>query len=290
MVLYEAPRYEPGKDLEVVSRTNDKGAVVVTEVWTRRDFNPGELLFAPWSTEIKSGRFTRGKSAHLELPAYTVPGNKILGLDGRGLGQLENHDKATYRSGSKGCLFWAISRTSDPEEANLSLEYSKVSFPRIKVALPGKETERNTSLGKDGVPQVPLLINKARVGALTMLLALDDKVMERELDKAEKEEAEQDKSDKKRKRALNGEARGLAAGTPRRVKGKSAPRVVSDEGRSEARGSEPPRELAEEGEKEEAGGEADEEDEAPDAEDEAPDAEAIRLARLDEETEADFLD
>jgi len=58
------PTLEEGKDLILVHRFNVTGARR-TEVWTKRKFEPGELMIAPWTHEIKERLWTTGLAVSL---------------------------------------------------------------------------------------------------------------------------------------------------------------------------------------------------------------------------------
>ena len=200
-ILDVTPPLQENDDILVVNRSNATGAKR-TEVWTARAFEPFEITIPPWSTEVKERLYTHNQSVSLKVPDGSVPGNRVLAIDGRGQGHLEPplNDRAT---GAHGNLFWAIPRTSERKLANLSLEYSQVAAAvssALQVTLPGGKT-RKAKLGAKSLPHVPILTNKKAVPELTMLLALDDPVVvkAREDDKAA---GKAEKEKEARKRAL----------------------------------------------------------------------------------------
>ena len=121
--LVEAlPHYTP-KDLAVIQRQNAHGAWR-SELWTKREFAPRELIFAPSSSQLKETHAMCAANCPIGLPAYGPgkhPEGHIMALDGRtrtciarkGLIDGEEHT---------GCLFWLVHRTSDCTETSISLE------------------------------------------------------------------------------------------------------------------------------------------------------------------------
>ena len=105
MVSQFVPTYSD-KDLVVVNRLNKAGARR-TEVWTARSFAPGELMFAPWTPEIKDRLWTSALSAHLELPREVVPGNRVLALDGRNRNLLCHANHRCQRSAAMQICSWS---------------------------------------------------------------------------------------------------------------------------------------------------------------------------------------
>ena len=79
MVMSLVPEYD-SEELLVLHAVNRMGARR-TEVWTLKDFQPGKLIFAPFSTEIKDRMYTHLAASHLVLPKKTVPGNRLMALD-----------------------------------------------------------------------------------------------------------------------------------------------------------------------------------------------------------------
>ena len=206
-ILDVTPPLEEGLDVLVVHRSNASGAKR-TEVWTARGFEPLEIMIAPWSTEIKERLYTHNQSVSLRVPEGSVPGNRVLAIDGRGQGHLEHPVSADKGPGVLGNLFWVIPRTSERKLANLTLEYSHVQAANssaLQVVLPGGKT-RKVKLGAKSLPHIPMLTNKKAVPKNTMLLAMDDPVVAkaREDDKAIKaEEAKTKQAGKQaKKRAL----------------------------------------------------------------------------------------
>ena len=115
------PKLVPGEDVQVIHRPNAVGATR-TGVWTLRDFAPGELIIAPWTHEIKDRLYTAGLSVSLNTPEDSVPGNRVLALDGRGRNHLSHQNLRKHVHGATGNLFWGVQRTNDRAKANLVLD------------------------------------------------------------------------------------------------------------------------------------------------------------------------
>ena len=189
------PPLVPGTDVQIVHRANAVGAKR-SEVWTLRDFAPGELIIAPWTHEIKDRLYTTGLSVSLKPPEDSAPGNRVLALDGRNRNHLCHQNIRKHVPGATGNLFWVVPRTSDRANANLVLAYCHARAENMVVTVDG--TPHKTKMTKSTMPQVPVLVNKKAVHGQTMLVAMDDHVISRarEDDKKAKEE-----SDKKAKEA-----------------------------------------------------------------------------------------
>ena len=186
------PALVPDKDVQVIHRANAVGAKR-SEVWTLRDFAPGELIIAPWTHEVKDRLYTTGLSVSLRTPEGSVPGNRVLALDGRNRNHLCHQNIRKHVPGALGNLFWVVQRTTERAKANLVLEYCHASTRSdpLSVSIAGKTHQ--VKLKQNSLPQVPVLVNKKAVPAETMLVAFDDMVISRarEEDKKAKEEAEE---------------------------------------------------------------------------------------------------
>ena len=66
LVMQRVPTYA-SSELLVLHTVNRMGARK-TEVWTLKDYAPGELIFAPFSPEIKDRMYTHGAASHMALP------------------------------------------------------------------------------------------------------------------------------------------------------------------------------------------------------------------------------
>ena len=207
MVMKEMPLYT-SSDLMVLHTVNKMGARQ-TEVWTMKDFAPGELMFAPFAPEIKDRMFTHLAASHLHLNKKMVPGNKVLALDGRNQGHLSHVHPSQHRAYATGSLFWCITKTQDKSKANLTQQSCEVSLPKVRVVVPGKEV-KHVSLAANEMPQVHVLTNLALVKKHTRLVALDDVVVARAREHEKKSLAEEREKEQKRAR----EAHAVAVAEP----------------------------------------------------------------------------
>ena len=184
------PPLVPGTDVQVIHRANAVGAKR-TEVWTLRDFASGELIIAPWTHEIKDRLYTTGLSVSLRPPEDSVPGNRVLALDGRNRSHLCHQNIRKHVPGATGNLFWVVQRTNDRAKANLVLDYCHVRSDQFLVTVAG--TQHKSKMTKNTLPQVPVLVNKKAVPGQTMLVAMDDPVISRARDEDKKAKDEADK-------------------------------------------------------------------------------------------------
>ena len=144
--------------------------------WTVRDCAPGELMFAPWTHEIKDRLYTTGLSVSVQgIPRDAVPGNRVLALDGRKRSHLGHGDLVNNVPGAGDNLFWCIQRVHDRQNANMFLEHCSVLDQGMTVNLPDGAKELKSQTWK--MPKVPVLINKKDVLANTLLLALEDPII-----------------------------------------------------------------------------------------------------------------
>ena len=113
------------------------------EVWTKRDFEPYEIILAPYSSQIKDTHLTGSAHAGVALPKNgrgAHPDNSSLALDGR-LRNLIAKEGALDDKEHEGSLYWLIARTSGPAEANLYTE--NMAFKqRTEVILSGPAAKR----------------------------------------------------------------------------------------------------------------------------------------------------
>ena len=175
-VMQLVPDYEEGKDLGIIHRFNHMGACR-SEIWTLKDFERGQLMFAPFTTEMKDRLYTTSASASLQHKRDMVPQNRVLAVDGRGRGHLSHADEHKHVPLAKGSLFWVCDRTAETGNANMFLEFCFVTG-ELNVAIPGFE-KAVVKWKKDAIPGIPLLMNKTIVKKHTKLVALDDPVLAR---------------------------------------------------------------------------------------------------------------
>ena len=94
------------------------------EVWTERDFEAVDILLAPHSSQLKETHLTGHAHAGVALPKNgrgAHPENSSLALDGR-LRSLIATEGPLDEKEYAGSLYWLITRTNDPAEANLHTE------------------------------------------------------------------------------------------------------------------------------------------------------------------------
>ena len=137
---------------------------------------------------MKIRMYTHNTCVHVKMPEDAVPENKVFALDGRGKTHLSQADPHNHVPKTTGSLFWAIERTSTAKDANLSLAWTSVQIPEVRIQVPGEKATK-TSFGKDKLPSIPILRNTRDVPANTRLLAMNDCVVV----KATEEEAEKRK-------------------------------------------------------------------------------------------------
>ena len=180
MVMSVMPTLEEGKDLILVHRFNVTGARR-TEVWTKRKFEPGELMIAPWTHEIKERLWTTGLAVSLGVPPQSVPGNRVLALDGRLRNQLSHANARNHVQGAVGNLFWVIGRTQVRSCANMAIDYCCINANNgLRVSVPGAQGGSHLIKASSvKIPKIPILVNKAALPEHTLLLAHDDPVVAR---------------------------------------------------------------------------------------------------------------
>ena len=76
----------------------------------------------------------------------------------------------------RGSLFWSVTRTEDASKANLALDRCEVTFGQVDVTLPLAKRQRVNYLQKDS-PHVSVLVNHKVINNNTLLVALEDKVV-----------------------------------------------------------------------------------------------------------------
>ena len=113
----------------------------------------------------------------LKTPEDSVPGNRVLALDGRNRNHLSHQNLRKHAHGATGNLFWVVQRTSDRAKANLVLDYCHVRTDNLVVSFAG--TSHKSKITKNTLPQVPVLVSKKAVPGQTMLVAMDGQVISR---------------------------------------------------------------------------------------------------------------
>jgi hypothetical protein len=178
------------KDLVVVHRQNEKGAWK-DEVWTAREFAAEDLVFGPFSSQLKTSHLTDLKHAVVGLPKYGPgkhPTNDCLALDGRSRTSLA-HEGSIDDTENTGSLYWLVSRTSEHAKANMSLE--NVSWEQtVKLQLPLRQKKSVVAWASNDLPTIPIFVNKKKVAAHVRLANFFDE----EKDKKAKEKAKEEKA------------------------------------------------------------------------------------------------
>ena len=158
------PTYN-NNDLVVVARKNEKG-LWKSEVWTKRAFEPLEIQFGPFSSQLKDTHLMASAHAVLDLPKNgrgSHPEKQVLALDGRGRNLMAPKGLCDTDAHA-GSFFWMAARTSKVSEANMSLE--NATFEQtLKVTLPAAKKRKTTNLTWESseMPSVPILVNKAKI-------------------------------------------------------------------------------------------------------------------------------
>ena len=173
---YAVPQYTE-KDLVVLHRKNEKGAWK-TELWTKRDFNPSEILFAPLSSQLKETHLMALASVQVDIPKYgsgAHPEGGNLSLDGRGSTVLAAPGRVDSQE-HQGNLFWLVQRTSDKVKVNMTLE-SVTMQQQVTLNFPVlKKKKHVVEWDPADLPSVPVLLNRKAIKAHTLLAVyLEDK-------------------------------------------------------------------------------------------------------------------
>ena len=170
------PQYTE-KDLVVLHRKNEKGSWK-TELWTKRDFSPSELLFAPLSNQLKETHLMALANVQVGIPKYgsgAHPEGGNLSLDGRGSTVLAEPGRVDSQE-HLGNLFWLVQRTSDKAKVNLTLE-SVAMQQQVTLNFPVlKKKKQMVEWDPADLPSVPVLLNRRAIKAHTRLAVyLEDK-------------------------------------------------------------------------------------------------------------------
>ena len=163
------------KDLVVCHRQNASGAWKC-ELWTNRDFETHELVFAPLTSQLKETHLSFHNNCSIALPRHG-PGaprdNLQLALDGRGRASLAS-ENLVDSSEHTGALFWLVQRVPRQEPANMSLDivgwsHSVALFPPLP-----KKPKHETKWDAADLPTLPIMINKQAIKAHTRLTVMQD--------------------------------------------------------------------------------------------------------------------
>ena len=152
-------------------RRNEQG-VWKGEVYTKRDFEAHEILLAPHSSQLKDSHLMALTNAPVTLPRTgrgAHPENTGLALDGR-CRTLIASEGALDEKEYTGSLYWLVTRTGDPAEANLQVE--NVTFKQnIEVVISGHKKRKLAPVEWDPseMPSLPILTNKKAIEKHTKL-------------------------------------------------------------------------------------------------------------------------
>ena len=156
--LVEALPQYTSKDLAVIVRQNAHG-VWRSELWTKRDFAPRELLFAPASAQLKETHLTYAANCPVGLPTHGPgkhPEVQNVAFDGRSRTSIAR--KGLYDGQEHtGSLFWLVHRTSDSTEANMCLE--QTSFEMHLTVHLLKKQRHLSEWDTEDLPKIPILTN-----------------------------------------------------------------------------------------------------------------------------------
>ena len=143
-----------------------------SEVYTKRDFEPFEIMLAPHSSQLKDSHLMASAHAVVTLPKHgrgAHPDNQSLALDGR-CRHLIASQGTVGPDEHTGSLYWVVTRTSQAKEANLDFEnitweqHIKFSFPAAKKRKLGPVDWEPAEL-----PAFPILVNKKAIPKHTKL-------------------------------------------------------------------------------------------------------------------------
>ena len=183
-LLAQMPIYGP-KDLCVLKRGSR------TEVWTMKEFAPGDLQFGPESTEIKARHWSQNRSAIAKNTASGDKRSRPCVIDGRVRGAVEG--KSPFG------LFWILRRAPKEEKAkqNMEIVYTTAEM-KLKLDIDGKKVDCDMAIDK--MPSIPILVNKNKIKKHTELVTLEDQELQKLYERLE---ADKEKDEKKRKEAEN---------------------------------------------------------------------------------------
>ena len=158
------------KDFMVLHRANDRGAWK-TELWTRRDFAPLEIIFAPLTNQLKETHLMALANVPVSIPKFgsgAHPDGACLAIDGRGSTVLAEPG-AVSSAELRGNLFWLVKRTSEKAKANLVLESVTMQQQVTLTIQPLKKKKHVVEWDSADLPSVPVLLNRKAIKARTLL-------------------------------------------------------------------------------------------------------------------------
>ena len=158
------------------------------EVWAKKNFPAGGLIFLPDTTEYKDRYYTQTRSALLQN-AESVEGKRIV-LDGR------LRAAPTELRGFS--LFFAIARSEDATETCLKEAYSEFEMS-MQWSLPGTKCSKQVKRTAASLPQIPYMFNPKPVKRGTKLVCNADLEMKKLVEANAKAQAEAAQAAKKAK-------------------------------------------------------------------------------------------
>ena len=179
------PKYSE-KDFVIVYRKNKQG-MFKSEIWTKRDFEPLEIMLAPYSSQIKDSHLTTSAHAPLTLPKTgrgCHPEDQSLALDGRCRNLMARKDLIDPEEHT-GSLYWVVTRTSETKEQNL--EFENFTWEQnIQVSMPSPVSKKRkldpVHWSSSELPSFPVLLNKKALKKHTKLCVfMADKKKEKDL-------------------------------------------------------------------------------------------------------------
>ena len=172
--LYETLPTYSNKEIMVLSRANSKGAWA-SEVWTLKEFEAGEIIFAPLSSQVKESHISQQGHALVTFPGHghgCLPDNRTsVVLDGRSRMTLREKDTCDEHE-KRGTLFFLVQRTQEVKDVNMALQPVSACI-NVDLNIPLQKKKRKLSWDSSATPNVPLLVNMKVVKKHTQLKMLD---------------------------------------------------------------------------------------------------------------------
>ena len=156
-------------------RRNDQG-VWKGEVYAKRDFMPFEILLAPHTSQLKDTHLTNQANANVSLPRHgrgSHPEDGHLSLDGRCRNLLASSGSLDEQTHT-GSLFWLVTRSCDPSEANMEQECAQFEAT-FKCSFTGSPALKKRKVdpvewSRQEMPGIPFLFNSKPIAARTKLV------------------------------------------------------------------------------------------------------------------------